>query len=70
MGSYPEEGYVEYCAKCEQEMDAKARMVWAAKPALPKDASKINIKAQLFDVILNARPNILKEIFDEVSNKA
>lgn len=71
MESYPEECYEEnYRAlgEIQKEMSDKAREVWTATPKSPGEISRIQIKAKLFDVILERHPNILKDIFNEVSN--
>lgn len=67
MGSYPEEDYVEYC-RTMREMSDKTRELWTATPKSPGEISRVQIKAKLFDVILERHPNILKDIFNEVSN--
>ena len=71
MGSYPEEGYEENyrtMGEIQEEMSRRAREVWTASPLRQDEAARIQIKAQLFDVILKTHPNILMDIFKEVSN--
>lgn len=63
MGSYPE------VCEIQKEMSDKAREVWTAVPRRSDELSRIQIKAMLFDVILERHPNILKDIFNEVSNE-
>lgn len=84
MGSYPEEGYVEWCAEQERiktqqqkaikKLDACTTplcnansVAWAKKPDMPSMEYRDHIKARLFDIIIERHPNILHDIFNEVS---
>lgn len=50
-------------------MGSAAREVWTALPRRADEVSRMSLKAQLFDVIMQRHPNILNDIFKEVSDE-